>query len=61
MAQIVAEALRADGGDPVLISVQTANTSGMTTVALAAMFIPGMMPHRLKMKIVKNRVVIVGT
>ena len=43
------------------ISVQTANTSGMTTVALAAMFIPGMMPHRLKMKIVKNRVVIIGT
>ncbi len=62
VAQIVAEALPS-GWRPIQywISVQTANTSGMTTVALAAMFIPGMMPHRLKMKIVKNRVVIIGT
>ncbi len=33
----------------------------MTTVAVAAMFIPGMMPHRLNTKIVKNNVEIIGT
>ena len=28
---------------------------------VAAMFMPGMMPHKLNTKIVKNRVVIIGT
>ena len=52
--------MRAVWNDAILdgIGFECSNAHPM---ALAAMFIPGMMPHRLKMKIVKNRVVIIGT
>lgn len=38
-----------------------ANSSGMVMLAVAAMFRPGMMPHRLNTKMVMNSVVIIGT
>ena len=42
-------------------NTHSANANGITTEAVAAMFIPGMMPHRLKMNTVMKMVVIIGT